>query len=98
MSKPKKPLPVFEVIFEGPDVYPERIPLGALMQTFSAVRRLAVGGEVPDDEETEEEGGDDGSIRLLEVGRGSAVFRFVGQSPVVALEYLRLAGQVLQNP
>ena len=41
---------------------------------------------------------DDSSIRLLDVKRGSAVFRFFDQSPTTAIEYLRLVGKVLENP
>lgn len=97
MAKPKKPVPVFEVLFEGPGIYPEQIPLGTLTQTLSAIRRLATGSE--GSEEDEEQGiPDDGAIRLLDVVRGSAVFRFVGQSPQTALTYLRLVGKVLNNP
>ena len=97
MSKTRKPIPVFEVLFDGPGIYPEKIPLGALTQTFSAIRRLAAGSDLADEEEDQETASGD-IIRLLDVVRGSAVFRFVGPSPVAALERLRLAGRVLQKP
>src|SRR5262249_19135032 len=70
---------------------------GILTQTLSAIRRLATGSESIEDEE-EPESGEDSSIRLLDVRRGSAVFRFVGQSPPTAIQYLRQAGKALDNP
>jgi hypothetical protein len=88
---------VFEVLFEGNGIYPEAIPLGALTQTLSAIRRLAAGAELPDEDE-EFDAPDDGSIRLLEVVRGSAVFRFVGPAAATAVAHLRGAGKVLDNP
>jgi hypothetical protein len=93
----RKPNPIFEVIFQGPGIYPEKIPLGMLTQTLSAIRRLAAGNELEEDEE-EQELGDDSSIRLLDVQRSSAVFRFVGQSPTTAIQYLRQLGKALDNP
>jgi hypothetical protein len=107
MAKPRKPPPIFELLFEGPGIYPEAIPLGTLTQTLSAIRRLAIGAGVSEDEEEEEaETTDGGLIRLLDVVRGSAVFRFAGpagplpgaQSPKAAVERLRLAGRVIKNP
>src|SRR5947209_1732738 len=99
MSKPQKPPAVFEVVLDGPGVYPERIPLGALTEAFSAVRRLAAGREADDrDEEDEQHTLDEDAIRLLDVKRGSAVFRFVGRSPISALKNLRIAGTVLEDP
>src|SRR5437588_3222814 len=104
MSKPTKPPPIFEVLFDGPGIYPEKIPLGTLTQTLSAIRRLAAGSELVDEEEDEQDS-DSSLIGLLDVVRGSAVFRFVSASsgspshaaaqPIAALERLRLAGRVL---
>jgi hypothetical protein len=102
MSTHKKPSPVFVVAFEGSGIYPERIPLGTLTDTLSAVRRLAGGAEMSEPEEECEEGEEqtahDDSIRLLDVVRGSAVFRFVGPSADSAVTHLRTAGKVLNAP
>jgi hypothetical protein len=97
MARPKQPDPVFEVVFEGKDIYPEAIPLGVLTRTLSAVRRLAAGSEFPDEEE-EESLTDEGSIRLVKVKRGSAVFQFFAPSAASDLARLRSAGAVLQTP
>jgi hypothetical protein len=106
MSIAKKPLPIFVVAFEGTGVYPERIPVETLTRTLSAVGRLAQGAAVAEneDEETDEEEGrdeeldSDVSIRLLDIQRGSAVFRFVGPSPGSAVTNLREAGRVIEDP
>ena len=97
MSKAKKPAPDFEVLFDGKGVYPEVIPLGALTETLSAIRRLAAGGEAPDEDE-EEGDADEGSIRLLGVKRGSAVFQFFSPSAESDLEHFREAGRVMEAP
>lgn len=93
----KSPPPIFEVVFSGPGIYPEKIPLGALARALSAIQRLASGKELPDEEEEAEES----SLRLLNVLRGSAVFRFACPTPnaaTAAVKYLRLAGAVLDDP
>lgn len=91
---------VFEVVFSGTNVYPEKIPWGALSRTLSAVQRLASGTEPLDDEE-EEETDEGASLRLLDVARGSAIYRFACPAPnaaSVAVQQLRLVGQVLHDP
>jgi hypothetical protein len=99
MARPKRPAPVFEVLFDGKGLYPEAIPLGTLTQTLSAIRRLAAGSEPPDEDEDEETNGpDEGSIRLLDVKRGSAVFQFFSPSAKADLAHLREAGKVLETP
>ncbi len=50
--RPKKPPPLFEVRFEGPGIYPEKIPLRSLVTTLSAVQRLAAGSAPIDEDET----------------------------------------------
>ena len=104
MATPKKPNPVFEVCFEGRGLYPENIPLGSLTTALSAIRRLASGSDAPDEEEEEEEGQatqgmpEDGSIRLVEVKRGSAAYRFTAPSSQVSLDHLKDTGRILENP
>ena len=60
--KSDSPPPVFEVLFEGEQLYPEEIPLRTLSESLSAIQRLATGDmsivEVIG-EEDEEEGRDD---------------------------------------
>jgi hypothetical protein len=74
--RPKKPSPLFEVRFEGPGIYPERIPLRSLVTTLSAVQRLAAGcNPLEEDDFEEEKVREDESLRLLDVKRGSAVFQ-----------------------
>ena len=101
MSKQKKPLPVFEVVFDGRGLVPESIPLGTLTHSLSAIRRLASGTQAPEDEEADEEletTDPSGSIRLLDVKRGSAVYRFVCPKDAGTVGHLRGAGRVLDNP
>jgi hypothetical protein len=99
MAKPKKPSPVFEVLFDGKGVYPEAIPLGTLTQTLSAIRRLAAGADTsPEEDDEDNDAQDNCSIRLVGVKRGSAVFQFVGKSADSDLANLRGAGKVLTTP
>ena len=95
----KAPEPIFEVVFLGAGIYPEKIPLGTLARTLTAIQRIALGLEM----EEEDEGSDipepeTGEIRLLNMARGSAVFRFVGEAADEAIGHLRLVGTVLAKP
>jgi hypothetical protein len=92
----KKPEPVLEMLFEGPGVLPEAIPLGSLSQALSAVQRLASGKSAAEEEEDENEADD--SLRLFEVRRGSAVFRITGPSPEAPLANIQIAGRVMRHP
>jgi hypothetical protein len=99
MANVKKPTPIFEVVFTGGGVYPEKIPIGKVADALSAIRRLATGEVLGDEDEEEEEEEADRSIRLLDVTRtSSAVFRFVGPSPNLALQRLKETGRILENP
>ncbi len=91
---PKSPAPVFEIVFEGEGIYPEEIPLGTLSRALSAVQRIAGGDDFLEEEKEEE----DGSLRLLGVRRGSAVFKLGVKSTSPAVSHLRLVGKVLANP
>ena len=74
----KHPLPIFEILFDGPGLYPEKIPVATLASTLSAVQRLAEGEPILEEEEGVEQPEtieDDRSLRLLDIKRGSAVFR-----------------------
>jgi hypothetical protein len=93
----KAPPPLFEVVFEGAGIYPEKIPLGTLARALQAVQRLAAGKEVSDEEGPEHDQEEE-SIRLSEIRRGSAVFRFVGPPSPVPVQRLRLVGEVLDTP
>jgi hypothetical protein len=100
MARPKKPIAVFEVYFQREALYPESIPLGSLTTALSAVRRLASGSDVTEEEEDEtaQPAPEDGSIRLVEVKRGSAAFHFFAPAATVSLDHLKAAGRVLENP
>jgi hypothetical protein len=98
MVQPKPP-PVFEVIFKGPGIVPWNIPIAKVTGTLSAIRRLAAGEVLAEEDEDEGETEEtDESVTLLEVKRGSAIFRFAGHSPSAAINRLREAGRVLHNP
>ncbi|HEX3151371.1 MAG TPA: hypothetical protein VHR66_25050 [Gemmataceae bacterium] len=101
MARPTKPLPVFEAIFDGPGLLPETIPLGTLTQALSAIRRLAAGAvetDEGDDEDGDELDEPTSAIRLLDVVRGSAVYRFVCPKDDGAVGNLKWAGKALANP
>ncbi len=97
---PKKPPTIFEVLFEGEDLYPEKIPLRTLSDSLAAIQRLATGNEI-DAEEIEEEEEEDGSLRLVGVKRGSAIYQVAGPSsasPAMARGNLKMVGKLLENP
>jgi hypothetical protein len=100
MKRQKKPLPVIEAIFDGPGLVPESIPLGTLTQALSAIRRLAAGTHGEDDETDEEIdlGNTNGVIQLLDVKRGSAVYRFVCPKDGSAVDHIKEAGRILDHP
>jgi len=99
MKKPKKPPTAFEVEFRGPGVYPELIPLGALSRALTAVQRLAVGHDTPqnDDDEEGSEPSVGGNVGLLQVIRGSAIYQIATPAPL-AVQNLRETGDVLKEP
>jgi hypothetical protein len=95
--KTKKPSPIFEAVFSGAGVYPEKIPLNKVSEALSAIQRLAAGVVLGAEDEDEEEG--DSAVMLLDVTRtSSAVFRFVGPAPENAILRLKEAGKVLKDP
>jgi hypothetical protein len=94
----RKPKAILELVFRGPGIVPEKIPIGKVAGALSAVKRLASGEIVGEEDEDEGEDSAD-PIRLIGLGRGSsAVFSFVGTSPSLAIANLREAGRVLENP
>jgi len=96
----RAPEPIFEVEFTGSGIYPEMIPLGTLARTLTAIQRIAAGMELEEDDSEDVAGSEpeNGEIRLLNVRRGSAVYRFVGASANLALQRLSLVGAVLAKP
>ncbi len=107
MKRIKRPNPVFEIVFDGPGIVPEAIPVGSLTRVFSAIRRLVRGPQTSDadvddeDEEYDEESNESDNqqtIRLLDVKRGSAVYQFVTDENVDAISQLRVVGQCLDEP
>jgi hypothetical protein len=91
------PEPILEMLFDGLELLPENISLGKLSQAFSAVQRLASGQYVSREDEPEDEEADD-SLRLLDVQRGSAVYRITGPSPDAPIANIRKAGSILEEP
>lgn len=96
----KKPAPVLEMLFDGPGILPEKIPIGTLSKALSAVQRLASGRFVDCDDEDNDEKDQliDDSLRLLSIRRGSAVFVITGPAPDVPLGHIRQAGKILEHP
>ncbi len=97
----KRPSPIFEILFEGQDVYPEKIPVATLASALSAVQRLAEGEPALDDGEGHKNSAkieDDRSLRLLAVKRGSAVFQLIGPAGQEAVDRIRAVGGFLTNP
>lgn len=94
-----KPPAIFEAVFTGPGIYPEQIPIGTLSRILPSIHRLALGKE-PETEDEDDKAieTDDAAVRLLDIKRGSAVYRFAGHSPQLALENLRQAGRVVRDP
>lgn len=93
----KKPPALFELVFSGGGVYPEKIPINKVADALSAIRRLTAGEVLGDEDEEEDDG--DGAVRLVDVTRtSSAVFRFVSPSPKKAIQRLKTTGKVLGNP
>ncbi len=101
MAFKRKPPPAFEAVFEGPGLYPEKIPLGYLTRLLSAVQRLAAGQEADQEADEEDQAAalsEEGKIALLDVRRGSAAFQFIAPVPAVAVNYLRETGKILERP
>jgi len=98
MAAPKKPSATFEVEFDGPGIYPERIPLNVLSRALAAVQRLAAGLEYPEEDGDETPQGFDGKFGLLHVKRGSAVYQIATRAPELAIANLRDTGKVLEKP
>jgi hypothetical protein len=97
----KQSPPIFEILFEGSDVYPEKIPVAALGSALSAVQRLAEREPAVEDDEVQEdlqEVDEDRSLRLVAVKRGSAVFRISGPAGQEVVDRLRAVGRFIANP
>jgi hypothetical protein len=89
----RRPPASLEVYFVGSGIVPEAIPLATLSRALTAVQRLSLGEDPRVDEEIE----GDGSLRLIDVKRGSAAFPCVSQTPDRAVTNLRLAGRALAS-
>lgn len=91
----KTPSAAFEAVFERPGgLFPEEVPVGFLSRILSAMQRLAL-GEAADVSGTLS---DDSRIGLLRVKRGSAVYQFAAPKADLALQHLRVAGRILDDP
>jgi hypothetical protein len=79
----KRPVPIFEILFDGPGLYPEKIPVATLASALSAVQRLAEGEPLLEEEEgpgKPDSLEDDRSLRLPDIKRRSAVFQMSAPS------------------
>jgi hypothetical protein len=94
---PEIPQPVLEMLFDGLELLPEKISLNTLSRAFSAVQQLASGKYVSRDEDQEEEEAD-GALSLLDVQRGSAVYRIAGPNSDLPIVNIRNAGNILDEP
>ncbi len=98
------PPPVFEVLFEGDELYPEAIPLRALSDSLAAIQRLASGDKSSISEETDQEEQEldqdpqDDSLRLVGIERGSARYFVAGPPPTSAIQHLRAVGKLISHP
>lgn len=87
----RKPKPDLEIYFSGSEMFPERVPVRSLADVLSGIHRLAA----PDNDDDEK---DSASIRLLDVRRGSAVFRCVVDEADALIPRLRQAAVSLLDP
>jgi hypothetical protein len=93
-----KPDAAFEVRFVAPGITPWAIPIGRVAEALSAIKRLAIGEAGADAEDDSDDESADEAIRLLDVKKGSALFRFTGKSPDTTIKRFRQTGTVLENP
>lgn len=84
----------FEVRLVAPGLLPEEIPLRAVSDALSAVQDLASGRDPFEQQQVPPEKG----IRLVDVGRGSAVYYCLSRAPDNALLNLSRVGALLSAP
>lgn len=73
------------------EVFPESVRVRALADVLSAIHGLAQGEQVDDE-------ADGGTIRLIGVKRGSAIFRCVAEQPNEIFDGLRRTRALLNDP
>lgn len=88
-----KPMATFEVRFVAKDVMPEKIPLHTVNDALSAVQDLASGRDPFEERCVRPEK----AIGLLDVRRGSAVYRCISHAPEEALTNLARVGTLLTS-
>jgi hypothetical protein len=93
MASKKKASPTFEVRFVAADLVPEEIPLRAFSDALSAVQDLASGRDPFETAHVPQEKG----IGLLDVRRGSVVYRCVSHAPDEARANLSRVGVLLSS-
>jgi len=91
--KTKKPEPTFEVHFTDHRVHPELLPLRSVSDALSAVQDLASGRDPYVSRHVDPEQ----SIGLLDIKRGSAIFRCLSHSPRDAVRNLNRVAKLLSN-
>jgi len=88
-----KPTATFEVRFVASDLVPEKIPFRAVSDALSAVEDLASGRDPFEEQHVPS----DKTIGLIDVRRGSAVYRCVSRAPEEAVENLARIGRLLSS-
>ena len=83
----------FEVRFIGGDVSPEAVTLRAVSDSLNAVQDLASGRDPYETRQVEYSKG----IGLVDVLRGSAVYRCVSRAPSLAIANLQRTGQLIDT-
>ncbi|MEX0716300.1 MAG: hypothetical protein WD066_06935 [Planctomycetaceae bacterium] len=92
-AKTKRPEPTLEVRFVAPGLAPEKIPLRAVSDVLAAVQDLASGRDPFETPHVPPEK----SIGLVDVRRGSAIYRCVARAPEEALSNLGRIGSLLMS-
>lgn len=97
MAKKKRvrtnPEATFEVRFVATGLAPEKIPFRAVSKALSAVQDLASGRDPFEEQQVPEEK----TIGLIDVLRGSAVYRCISRAPEEAVENLSRVGILLAS-
>lgn len=83
----RKPEPHFEVYLRG--AYPEDVPVRAMADLIGAVRSIVAGDD--------EDGEANASVSLLDINRGSAVYRCLSSEPDIAIPKLRVVGNCIRD-
>lgn len=92
MRRAKKPSPTFEVVLRG-NATPEQLPLRTVSEALAAIQDIASGRDPYEQQSVP----DELAIGLLDIARGSAIFRCVARDPAAALHNISWAGNLLAS-